>query len=70
VTEAAARHAADPVVVNASRKQTASAVFPEGQTSRPFDDWFTVGQFTPSLCYPIKPVLTGLSLSVKPIETG
>ncbi len=45
VTEAATLLAADPVVVNASRKQTASAVFPEGQTGRSFDDWFTVGQF-------------------------
>ena len=47
VTEAAALLAADPVVANASRKQTASAVFPEGQTGRPFYDWFTVGQFLP-----------------------
>ena|GEM_PF-3229271 len=70
VTEAAALLAADPVVVSASRKQSASAVFTEGQIGQSFYDWFPVGQFPPLLCYPIEAVLTGLSLSGKPVETG
>jgi hypothetical protein len=43
VTEAAALLAVDPVGVNASRAQTASAVFPEGQIGQSFYGWFMVG---------------------------
>ena len=43
----------DPVGVNASRTQTASAVFPEGQIGQSFYGWFMVGQFLSFLVLPL-----------------
>ena len=56
--------------VNASRQQTASAVFPEGQIGQSFYGWFTIGRFLLSCFSLIEPVSTGFSASGKPVETG
>jgi hypothetical protein len=60
----------DSVGVNASRKQTASAVFSEGQIGQSFYGWFMVGQFSLSWSFLFEPVSTGFSASGKPVERG
>jgi hypothetical protein len=62
--------AVNPVGVLESRKQTASAVFPEGQIGQSFYGWFMVGQFLLSWFSLVEPVSTGFSASGKPVETG